>query len=259
MPGPNVNRYLLTIFFSLPIYLSSDPTPTLVIWNVGQGQWATWISARGCFHFDMGGERMVAEQYLRLCSDRPNIALFSHWDWDHIGLASRARRLLPNLCVASYPNGPTSQKKRSYLNKIPECPARLTFGSGILEQFSQNQKPLNFRGKVPNDLSRVFLVAKKILIPGDAPQRVEQGWNIKNLNALHTTHLLLGHHGSKTSTSQFLLTKLKTLKQAIASARKKRYGHPHLIVRKRLMDAGISLITTEEWGHLYFWLEPGSD
>ena len=104
-----------------------------------------------------------------------------------------------------------------------------------------------------NDKSRVILWLG-FLLPGDSSQREEWRWaqEIRDLKSIHV--LLLGHHGSRTATSALLLSKLPGLRMAVASARQRKYGHPHIEVEHRLRSRHIPLLRTEEWGHLHFEL-----
>jgi competence protein ComEC len=94
-----------------------------------------------------------------------------------------------------------------------------------------------------------------ILIPGDSPQAQENIWRHQPWIS-QTRILLLGHHGSQTSTSQELLRALPRLKLGISSARWARYHHPHSAVELRLRKANVPLIRTEDWGNI--WLEQNS-
>lgn len=67
----------------------------------------------------------------------------------------------------------------------------------------------------------------------------------------HKIVLILGHHGSKSSTSEYLLNNL-SIRQSISSARWKRYHHPHPQVLARLQIKKIPNLRTEDWGHIIF-------
>ena len=73
-------------------------------------------------------------------------------------------------------------------------------------------------------------------------------------NLTEAQYLLLGHHGSRTSTSEQLLVGLPHLKLAIASSRHRRFGHPHLETQLRLKSHHVPLITTEDWVNIHLWL-----
>jgi beta-lactamase superfamily II metal-dependent hydrolase len=106
-----------------------------------------------------------------------------------------------------------------------------------------------------NLLSHVF-VAKSpfggILVSGDSPQRAEKIWAVDLPRGIDK--YILGHHGSRTSTSDYLLRQLPQLNFAISSARKKRYGHPHIEVIRKLHEQNVPLLQTEKWGSFSFYL-----
>jgi competence protein ComEC len=94
-----------------------------------------------------------------------------------------------------------------------------------------------------------------LLAPGDSPRDEEKKW-IHHFAGLERVRVLvLGHHGSRTSTSQDLLAKLSGVRVAIASARFRRYGHPHTEVVRELAQRKISLLRTEEWGTIHMRLD----
>jgi len=108
--------------------------------------------------------------------------------------------------------------------------------------------------KQSNEFSRVFVIEGQILAPGDSTHKEELLW-AKTARSFPIQLLILGHHGSKTSTSSTLLRNLPFAEQAIASCRKARYGHPHAEVLARLRQAGIAAISTEDWGSI-IWQFP---
>jgi len=222
--------------------VSPGTLPRMIAWNVGQGAWTTWSAPGVCVHFDMGGERFNPRRLRAECSGKKNFAVFSHWDWDHISFAAKSRAALGTLCVLAMPGGSPSASKRLYLSKIPPCRSEFP----LVEIEFQ----IRGRAKTANGASRVFL-HRGVLFPGDPGTAQEKFW-IHGLAGRFVRGLMLGHHGSKTSTSALLLSKLGPLKFAIASARSRVYGHPHRIVRERLKERGISLIPTEDWGNLIF-------
>lgn len=221
----------------------------MVVWNVGQGQWATLKDVDGCHHFDMGGERNPLQKVLRLCAGLPNFIYLSHWDWDHVSFVGKAAKRLSNVCLMLAPLGTSSSRKRRDIARVPKClfadplaPAELTrFSAGV---------PKN-----SNDRSHVLLARGEFLIPGDSTVSQEKQWSA-GAPLPQTKWLLLGHHGSRTSTSEALLRRLPRLKVAVASARYRRYGHPHVEVIAELRLHHVPLLRTEDWGNLWFELAP---
>jgi competence protein ComEC len=238
------------IFFFCIISFSATPLSEefavkkyFVVWNVGQGQWITLIQANDCWHFDMGGEYFAWNKVRKLCREKINRVSLTHWDWDHIGALKKASRHLSNLCLNDAPLGKSTPTKMSLLPR-QKC---------IKDENIWIWRP-NITSKAKsNELSQIFL-SNGFLIPGDSTLKEERLW----ANSLPISDspriLILGHHGSRTSTSDYLLNKLPNLKQAVASARWRRYRHPHPQVLLMLQKHKIPILRTEDWGSIWFEL-----
>lgn len=227
-----------------------------VVWNVGQGQWATRVDAQECWHFDRGGE-FFPGKFRKLCARKTQKLFISHWDWDHVGGIGA---LDSETCLAKGPIGKSNRRKMALVAKFKPC---VRFPQNIFSwtpeipptSAGRNGRPIP-RGRQAkpnsNDSSHIFLTGS-VLIPGDAPVSSEKKW-LHSLPLSSVKVLLLGHHGSKTSTSQELLDALPHLKQAVSSARWRRYHHPHPEVTARLTNARVPLLRTEDWGNIWFEL-----
>ncbi|AZZ36432.1 hypothetical protein CIK05_06390 [Bdellovibrio sp. qaytius] len=213
----------------------------VVFWNTGQGQWVTAITPDECQHFDFGGEisyfRANQNLFLQLCKDKQNILELSHPDLDHYAFYQIFTRLLPRLCwkELDHTNIPANKAGR----KIPLCTQ-----NKYLDQ-ARIFKPTEFSNK--NDSSKIYRY-KNILIPGDSSIKMEKAW-VKLLIRQKLNYLLLGHHGSRTSTSDLLLERLPQIKMAIAQSRMAKFNHPHKEVLERLKHHRIPVIRTEDWGN----------
>jgi competence protein ComEC len=237
----NKLTYILALFFLLlPQWITTEVSYNFVIWNVGQGSWATFVNQDQCLHFDMGGDRLLLKPVIDLCRNKDNQIYLTHEDWDHVNGIRRFSRDVKSICLF-YPH-----------------PAR----RGITRQLKPCQK-MNSRVRIisyghlnsdRNAASVVYVLANRVLISGDAPISEEKRW-VRSLPQ-DLLVLLLGHHGSVTSTSETLL-KWTQPRMAIASARKKRYGHPHWKVQAKLKKYGVPLLTTETLGSIYLQVPVG--
>jgi competence protein ComEC len=235
----------LFILFCFFAWINSSVAAEVIVWNVGQGQWVTAVTKDRCLHFDIGGEINVTKDVLKLCRGKLQVLALSHWDFDHISFALKYSLAAGQTCLWKLPIGKASAWKQKMLSEIPPCENKHSFSieNNLVFQpmFSLNAKS--------NDLSSVFLV-HGILIPGDSSVRMEKIWAHRAPKAVYG--LVLGHHGSQTSTSEMLLKNLPKLRWAVASAREKKYGHPHKKVLHRLKQWKIPVLKTEDWGHLHF-------
>lgn len=199
----------------------------LIVWSVGQGQMITYVTPSHCHHFDMGGENFPKKKIFKICRSKKNQVRYSHWDLDHINFSSYSQRIFPSLCRAHKKTYlPKSKRKLNLIQKIPVC-------KKITSKFITEVKlPDKANPKTSNEKSRIFIIKKQILIPGDSTQKMEKFWVPLIKDSIQL--LILGHHGSKSSTSHLLLDFLPHINIAIASSRKKKYSHPHEDVKNRL-------------------------
>ncbi len=242
-----LRQSLLTIGLSLfPLQPLASPGGFFAhIWNVGQGQWITLPLESLCVHFDMGGERAPWRAIQSLCSLRTNIVVLTHFDRDHINHIFRFRKIIKQnrLCLLLHPRQ-IIPSKANRLKNLLKCP----HPTQALSWWKWWHPPAPSKDH-QNANSLWIALFKHILIPGDAPQQVEK-------QALHWSalrpvkHLVVGHHGSSSSTSQLFLDALPDLYSASISARKRRYGHPHPKTIQRLEKHGVYWQSTEKKGSL---------
>ncbi len=207
------------------------------VWDVGQGLWTTHYSKGRCVHYDMGGEYAPLNEIIHLCQHSENIIHITHADKDHINFVKPFVKSVKNHCFANSPQQLHFKLKKKDLKKCRELA-----NSAIYVPTTKQKKALN-------DTSQVFIINETILNPGDSPKSREMRWaQKKSLNRIAV--LILGHHGSLTSTSPYLLKKLRQLKYTIASARKAKYGHPHGLIQIRLQKNKTPVISTNDWGSL---------
>ena len=241
--------FLLILFFPLQPF-SHNKQAELIVWNVGQGQMVTYSTPSLCIHFDMGGEVFPAKKLSQECRSKQNRVFFSHWDWDHINFAKRAYKRLNHLCRLNEPGGRGTKKKKEWLFTVPMCqPKSIENSQKIFRELVfypyQNKDK---KHTASNKASRVIVIQNKILIPGDSPGSSEKLWIGKIKAPIEI--LIASHHGSRYSTTHQLLQHLPHLHIAVASARRKRYGHPHPLLKKRLAKRGVPLLSTEEFNHI---------
>lgn len=217
----------------------------LIIWNVGQGQWTTYNTLDTCYHFDVGGEHFPLGKIRQLCRHKQNELYISHWDLDHMS-GLKFLNLWPQVCRRQDPLGTASVKKTQSLSQFKICtgPANLDIKKVFPFPSDEDRIP-----DISNARSFVFRV-KKWLIPGDSRQEEEKIWSLR-LPA-NITGLVIGHHGSKTSSSLELVRRLPQLRWAIASARWRKYKHPHPSVLQSFASQKKRVLRTEDWGNFYF-------
>ena len=237
------------LFFNSSLIKNKDLVNYWVIWNVGQGQWITHIISDKCLHYDVGGEsgsfQNIRRKLIAACAEKENLIFLSHWDYDHYINIPSLVNSLKSVCWQSRP--PLSDKQNISIKKILNL--RINY---CVDQYLGANYWIPASGKNTNQKSFIYL-DEGVLLPGDSPQATEKIWAKKFFPIYTTEILILGHHGSRTSTSLLLLNKLPRLKLTIASARHGRYGHPHKETLTRLKKNKTPVLKTEDWGSIWIF------
>lgn len=90
------------------------------------------------------------------------------------------------------------------------------------------------------------------LLTGDAPAATEEYVASLYGSSIASEVLKLGHHGSKTSTSDRFLDAVQPDFAVVSAAKDSRYGHPHAEVLERVAERSIQLSSTAQAGTLTF-------
>lgn len=206
--------------------------------NVGQGDailirdglTSVMIDTGGSLSFDMA--RQVDIPFLRKEKIYAiDCLIASHGDYDHIGGASS---LIDNYWVKTYVDGSYS---------FPLSIGRMTFDN------------LNvYGGSEENEESLVLaleFMGKKWLFTGDVPSAIEARI-IQDHPNLDIDILKVGHHGSKSSSSEPFLKTISPEVAIISVGKKNSYGHPNEETLKRFEKLGIPVRRTDEEGTIRF-------
>lgn len=92
----------------------------------------------------------------------------------------------------------------------------------------------------------------EFMLTGDAPINIEDFLVTKYGSSLESDVLKLGHHGSKTSTSELFLDTVEPDYGIVSAEENSRYGHPHTEVIERVKDRDIEILNTAEIGTIVF-------
>lgn len=105
----------------------------------------------------------------------------------------------------------------------------------------------------PNEASTILRVqygARSILFTGDAEIELEQ-WLLEHASAqLDVDILKAGHHGSRTSSSQAFVDAVSPRAALVSVGLANSYGHPASDVMQRFLDAGASVLRSDQLGSI---------
>ena len=91
------------------------------------------------------------------------------------------------------------------------------------------------------------------MLTGDAPSNIEDYLVGIYGDELQSDILKLGHHGSKTSTSELFLGTVNPQYAVVSAAVGNRYGHPHQEVMQRVFSRDIVTLHTGIDGTITFY------
>ncbi len=184
--------------------------------------------------------------------------ILTHGDQDHIGAA---KDILKAVSVKEVIVG----KKRLY-GELEEESKRLALKKGIAVrtvtagdtwksgayQFTILAPAHEARNE--NDYSIVLYTemgGKRWLFTGDLEANGEESL-VKRYGSIPADILKVGHHGSKTSTTDTLIRAVQPTTAIISAGVQNRYGHPHQEVLQRLKENKISIWRTDQHGAIIF-------
>ena len=213
----------------------------------------------GSFGSEDQGKKTILP-YLRSHGiDHLDVVVGTHPDFDHIGgLAStiRAKRLT----VGEFIDPGVAHPSRGYmdlLNAVKECPEikyRQPRAGDILDLGKEVEVEVISPPYLLKDNNESSIVIKltygdvSFLFTGDAAGSAEQlmrdryGWRLRS------TILKAGHHGSKHSSSEGFLRKVRPEVAIFSCGKNNNYGHPHPETIERLQGVGASMYRTDKQG-----------
>lgn len=246
--------------------LLQKPQLRVVFLNVGQGD-AIWIQAPNGRELliDAGPDQSVLTELgkEKTFFDRSiDMILATHSDKDHIGGFSYVLdRYNISTVIESEISSPTLTDKTFNQKVIDEHSTKLTARTGeriildqkhgvVLDILFPDQNPTNWETNEASIVAKLSYGSTSFLLNGDSPSEVEDHLVQIYGDQLHVDVLKLGHHGSKTSSSdEFLGVVSPTMVIASAGAGNK-YGHPTGEVLERAEIVNAQVLRTDEMGSI---------
>lgn len=236
--------------------------------DVGQGD-CTLIKTPGGYVLIDAGESAYAKAviaYLRKQGvSELAYVIATHPHSDHIGslpevlqVFSVQNVILPQLSENSIP---TTRSYEQFLLAVKESGAKV-LPATVGKSYQLGEATLEILGPVQQteDLNNMSVITRftfggiAFLFTGDAEQAAEKAL-AESGQTLRANVFHAGHHGSKTSNSQNLLTLIQPELAIISCGRGNSYGHPHEQAVERLTQNGARILRTDICG----WIVVGSD
>lgn len=128
-------------------------------------------------------------------------------------------------------------------------------GGAYLEILFPDRDVSNLPSSKTNDgsiVARLVYGQSEVMLTGDAPQYVEEHLLKYGAESVRSDILKVGHHGSKTSTSERFLVEVSPDVAIISVGANNRYGHPAQVVLDALQKAAVPVVRTDEEGTIVF-------
>lgn len=239
----------------------------VIFFDIGQGS-AVFIetSQRAQILVDGGPSSKIVEKLGRTLPffDRSiDLIISTHPDFDHLaGLVEVLKSYQVEAVGSTGVKGQTAGFEEFMAETNRERAEKIILKKGDIIRVGRDLKievlaPLeDFAGREVKDYNTSSLVFKvsygktDFLLTGDAPVSIEKELVEKMKSDLDVEILQVGHHGSKSSTSQAWLEATSPEMAVIQVGKNNRYGHPNEEVLERLGKYGIKVMRTDEVGDI---------
>ncbi|MEA3492850.1 MAG: DNA internalization-related competence protein ComEC/Rec2 [Candidatus Margulisiibacteriota bacterium] len=236
---------------------------TITVLDVGQGDSILIEAPSGKKILVDGGEEKMGERiviaYLQKRGiNKLDMVILTHPHEDHVG---GLRPLLQKIKVGTVLDPGAPYNTRSYRlfkelirrNKIKHLTARagqmISFGKEVRAKILHPMSP--FLENI-NDVSIVFRLRYKdftMMFTGDNEKEGEEQILARFFPDLLDSDILkVGHHGSRTSTSDYFLDAVNPQIAVISCGRRNKFRHPHKSTLQKLRGRGINIYRTDKHG-----------
>ncbi len=263
---------IVTIFiFSILFFEKKTKHLKIIFLDVGQGD-AIFIEAPNGNKILVDGGPTAAvvrelSKFLPFYDKKINLLLSSHSDSDHIG---GSPEIFKRFEIEKYATSAKNDSAILYieLEKLNEVEKSDRFSVGSGDRIILDEKrniyldilwPIDPNSDEDNNDASVVLKLvfnnKSFLLTGDASTKSETeiiNYLLDNNFDFKTTVLKVGHHGSKTSTSEEFLNKVSPEYAVISVGEDNKFNHPSPEIISLLSTKKIKILETSIFGSIIF-------
>lgn len=239
---------------------ATNGTATVHILNVGQGL-SLLIESNGHYMLYDGGDRSASSYVVSYLKKQGvstlDYVIASHYDSDHINGVIGALHTFNIEKVLGPDYVHDSKTYQSFVNQVsaigkevihPAVGTTYTLGGASFQILAPNKSSYSDANNY-SIVIQLICGSNKMLIMGDAESDSEAEI-ISNGTDISTDVLVVGHHGSGTSTSWNLLQKAVPEYAIISCGADNSYGHPHIETMEKLKSMEIDVFRTDKQGEI---------
>ncbi len=227
----------------------------VTVWDAGQGL-SVWMQTRNRnLLFDTGTETAAAAQILPNLNAagvrRLDMLVLSHHDADHDGgFAVLAQAGQPREILAGQPQ---------FYPQAAFCEEKQWQWDGVHFELLRPSENETAQDNDRSCVLRAVAGGQALLVTGDLGRRGELALVEKYGAGLYSQVLVLGHHGSDSSSAGAFLNAVSPHYAVASSGFANAYRHPAAAVQNRVKAHGAALLRTDLSGALVFELGGGED
>ncbi len=263
LPALVVLLFVTTIFLFVQDYKNSNRKLTFAMLDVGQGDALFIESPTGVqILVDGGPPRKILGELARVMPPfdrRIDAVIITNPDQDHIGGLADVLKVYkvdrvfePGTINDSkaFQNLKTEIKNKKIQNLLARKGTRLHIGDGaVIEILFPDRNVFDWSSNDGSVVSKLTYGNFSAMLAGDASGETEKIILEQSSSAmLDSTVLKVGHHGSRTSTSDAFIQAVSPALALISSGKENKYGHPHQDVLDALSLSGIKTFRTDLLG-----------
>lgn len=224
----------------------------VTVWDAGQGLSVSVQTANHHLLFDTGtaaaAQMGIVPSLNAAGVRRLDKLVLSHHDSDHDGGFQ---------AVGKIPNGGIYARQPEFYEGARHCAEQRWQWDGVDFEFLMPSERKNIDDNGKSCVLRVVAGGAALLVTGDLDTKGEESLVGKYGGNLYSQVLVLGHHGSNTSSSGVFLNAVSPEYAVASSGYANAYKHPTEAVQNRVRAHGIKLLRTDLSGALQFGLGRG--
>lgn len=125
-------------------------------------------------------------------------------------------------------------------------------GGAYLDIIFPDRDVYDFDPNTASVITRLTYKDVSFVFTGDSPKAIEEYVVSRLGNKIRADVLKLGHHGSRTSTSEKFLDAVSPNYAVVSAGKDNQYGHPHAEVLEAVRNRNIEILSTAERGTIIF-------